>query len=168
MQLVIINVGDLKIMSKNLVETIVGIIVIAVAIIFISIAYQSGSLDYGIGSTYEIKAKFSRVDGVKVGTEVKLSGINIGKVTALSIDNQTYLASITLAINSSVRLPSDTQAEIVGSLFGDKYIALIPGGSPDMIPSGGEIVYTQSSVNLEGMIGKFIFGTAKNGAEAGK
>lgn len=150
-------------MSKNIIETVVGVVVIAIAVLFVWIAYQSGSLERRGVNTYSVYAKFDRADGLKLGSDVRISGILVGKVANMSIENNSYLALVELSIDKKLQLPVDTHAEIVGSLFGDKYIALVPGASEELIGPGATITYTQSSVNIEGLLGKFMFGAARNG-----
>ncbi len=148
-------------MNKNIIETVVGFIVLAVAAIFVVIAYQSGTLEARKGDNYVIYAKFDRADGIKIGSEVRLSGVLVGKVNEMSLDHKTYLAVLKLSVEKGLQLPSDTQAEITGNFFGDKYVVLVPGAAEDMIPPEGTINYTQSSVSIEGLLGKFMFGGTK-------
>ncbi len=115
---------------------------------------------------YEVTATFDRVDGVNAGADVRMSGIKIGTVTQLELDPQTFLARATLNIDSAVELPSDSSAEITTEgLLGGKYMAIVPGGAEDTIPNGGRIQFTQSSISLEGLIGRFGFGLGDSESE---
>jgi phospholipid/cholesterol/gamma-HCH transport system substrate-binding protein len=143
-------------MRANLIEVVMGAVVIVVAVLFISFAYSSSQLQPVQG--YGISAKFDRIDGIIRGSDVKMSGVKVGTITDITLDPETYLAIVTLTLNSNVHIPTDTSAEIVGDgLLGSKFLALVPGGDEQMIPEGGEIKHTQSSVSLEGLIGKFIY-----------
>jgi phospholipid/cholesterol/gamma-HCH transport system substrate-binding protein len=92
---------------------------------------------------------------------VRISGIKIGSIVGETLDSKTFLARLRLSIDPSVKLPDDTVAEIVSAgLLGDKYLSLVPGGSETLIPAGGQIKYTQSSVTLENLIGQMIFSSS--------
>ncbi len=90
-------------MQNNTVETLIGAIVVAVAVGFLYFAYSSTNATSLSG--YEVAAKFQRVDGLNVGTDVRLSGIKIGNVTALTLDPKTYQATVHLSIRDDVKLP---------------------------------------------------------------
>jgi phospholipid/cholesterol/gamma-HCH transport system substrate-binding protein len=117
---------------------------------------------------YEVTADFERIDGIREGGDVRISGIKIGSVIAEKLDPKTFLATLRMSIDPTIKLPDDTVAEIVSAgLLGDKYLSLVPGGSDTLLPPGGRIKYTQSSVTLENLIGQMIFSNpgAKKGAE---
>ena len=144
-------------MRQNILETFMGGIVLILAASILIFAYTSSKSSTVKG--YPITAKFDRIDGLVTGTDVKMSGIKIGSITKVVLDPQTYLAVVTMTINPSVKLPEDTVAEVSSEgLLGGKFMALIPGGADQMLTPGGEIQYTQSSVNLESLIGKLMFG----------
>ena len=144
-------------MKGNLFEALIGAVVLAVAAFFLVFAFST--TDVGAADGYEVTATFDRVDGVNAGADVRMSGIKIGSVTKLELDPQTFLAKATLNISSSVELPNDSSAEITTEgLLGGKYMAIVPGGAEDVIAPGGRIQFTQSSLSLEGLIGRFGFG----------
>ena len=144
---------------KNIFEIVVGFLVIFVAIIFGYIVYQSSSHKLDKNDQYVINAIFDNVDGVKLGSEVKISGIVIGKVTSQILDYDTYSAQLQMLIDKKIKLPEDSSAQIVSSnILGDKYISITPGTEEKLLVEGDTIEFTQSSVNLEGLISKFIFG----------
>lgn len=147
-------------MRHNLIETVMGAVVITIAGFFLGFAYVSADLTPTTG--YPLLAKFERIDGLHVGSDVRLGGVKIGVVTNQHIDPKTYLAVVTLELDPKFSLPQDTSAEIASEgLLGGKYVALVPGGSDETIRPGGEIIYTQSSVSLESLIGKMIYGEKK-------
>jgi len=146
-------------MNRNLVETIVGAVVLAVAVLVMAFAYSTASLRAVTG--YEVTARFDRVDGLQVGSDVRISGIRVGTVTDQALDPETYLAVVRLSLKPELRLPVDSVAEIASeSLLGGRYLALVPGADEQMIAPGGEITFTQSPVNLENLIGQLIFSQA--------
>lgn len=143
-------------MRHNLVEAIIGAIVLMIAGFFFLTAYSSNQKSISDG--YILYAQFERIDGLNVGSDVKMSGVKVGIVSKLEINPKTYQAKVALTLQSSIRLPQDSSAEITSeSLLGGKYVALIPGGSETFLQSNGEIVYTQSAVSFESLISKFLF-----------
>jgi phospholipid/cholesterol/gamma-HCH transport system substrate-binding protein len=143
-------------MRGNVIETVMGAVVILAAALFLVFAYKTSQLRAVSG--YEVSADFTRVDGIRQGSDVRISGIKIGSVVAEELDPKTFLAVVRMSIDPSVKLPDDTVAEIISAgLLGDKYMSLVPGGSDKVIPAGGKITYTQSSVSLENLIGQMMF-----------
>ena len=143
-------------MRHNMIETLMGLVVLLAAGFFLIFAYQHSQ--YSQVEGYYLKARFERVDGIEKGSPVKLSGVKIGAVVDVTIDEGDYLAMVTLNIKDGVKLPKDTSAEVVSNgLIGDKYIALVPGGDEEFLKDNSEILYTQASVSLEAMIGQLIF-----------
>ncbi|EKE08872.1 MAG: Acetyl-CoA carboxylase subunit A [uncultured bacterium] len=103
------------------------------------------------------------------GSDVRLSGVKVGTIKDLHLDPESYLAVVYLTLEPQVVLPKDSSAEIVSEgLLGGKYLALVPGGDEETIGPGGEIVYTQSAVSLEALIGKFIFNAQEKKEESTK
>jgi phospholipid/cholesterol/gamma-HCH transport system substrate-binding protein len=146
-------------MRGNVIEIVIGAVVLVVAALFLAFAYRSSQFRTA-SDGYEVTADFSRIDGIHQGSDVRISGIKVGTVVADELDPKTYLARIRMNIDPAVRLPEDTVAEVTSSgLLGDKYMSLAPGGSDTMIPSGGKIQYTQSSISLENLIGQMMFST---------
>ena len=128
-------------------ETILGAIVAVVAIGFFAFAAaQAGQTSNGAG--YDLTARFQRVDGINVGSDVRISGVKVGVVRSIGLDTETYLARVTLAVNNGVTVPDDSTARIASDgLLGGAYVAIEPG-SMDPIPAGGEIINTQGPVDL--------------------
>lgn len=148
-------------MQNHTVETLIGAIVVTVAVVFLYFAYSSTNSANLSG--YEISAKFQRVDGLNVGTDVRLSGIKIGSISALTLDPKTYQATAHLSIKSDVKIPDDSSILVTSSgLLGSSYLSVSPGGSDAMVPAGGVIQNTQGSVDLMSLIGRFVGGS--NGA----
>lgn len=142
--------------SNNYFDFIVGTTVLTVAALFFISSFKNTKTSSVKG--YEISAKFENADGINVGSDVKISGVKIGVVSAQSLDNKTFQALLKLNIDNQIKIPNDSSAKIVSEgLLGGKYIAITPGGSDDTINSGEELTFTQSSVNFEELLGKFIF-----------
>lgn len=144
-------------MRGNVIEIVIGAVVLIVAALFLVFAYRTSQFRAASGG-YEVTADFARVDGIHQGSDVRISGIKVGTVVADELDPKTFLATIRMSIDKSVQLPEDTVAQVTSSgLLGDKYMSLAPGGSDKVIPPGGKIQYTQSSVSLENLIGQMMF-----------
>jgi len=149
-------------MKRNAFETLIGAVVLMVAAGFLMFAYKNTGMT-GVNG-YSLIAKFDRADGLSLGSDVRVSGLKVGTVTQEKIDPKTYLAIITMDIDDAIKIPKDSSAEIVSDgLLGGKYIALVPGGAEKMLKNNDQIQFTQSSVNIESLIGKFMFGSADDG-----
>jgi phospholipid/cholesterol/gamma-HCH transport system substrate-binding protein len=141
---------------RNPTELIAGAVVLAVA---------AGFLGYAVAHTgrssvsgYTLRAKFDRIDGLNLGSDVRLAGVKVGSVSSTAIDPKTYQAVVTFSVQDSVRMPVDSSAEVTSDgMLGGKFLALVPGGDEKMLANGGEVTITQSSVSLEQLLGKFIF-----------
>ncbi|MDA8712828.1 outer membrane lipid asymmetry maintenance protein MlaD [Alphaproteobacteria bacterium] len=143
-------------MKDNLVETLVGAAVLLVAALFVVYGYSVTEADGGDG--YRLNAQFDRVDGLTIGSDVRMSGIKIGTVTGLNLDPQSYYANAEFVIGSDIELPDDTSAKITSEgLLGGNYVSLSPGGSEDMLAEDDEILYTQGSVDLIGLVSQALF-----------
>ena len=143
-------------MNKNILESIMGAVVLVVAGTFVVFAYKGS--DVQVEDGYKVHANFSNISGITLGSDVRIGGIKIGTVTDLSLDPDTYDAVATINIRSGTKVPADSSAAIVSSgLLGDKYIQITPGAEDKTLDEGDELKFTQSSVNLEEMIGKFMF-----------
>ncbi len=135
-------------------ELIAGGIVLAVAAGFLAWAAQG---QWGGGSGYPLIASFPDVDGVAVGTEVRLAGVRIGRVSEVRLNPQTYLADAVLTIPDDIALPTDSAALIQSDgLLGGAYIQLQPGGAMDNLAPGDEIEDVQGAVSLLQLMLKFV------------
>jgi len=142
-------------------ETILGAIVAVVAIGFFAFAAaQAGQT--GARSGYDLTARFQRVDGIDVGSDVRISGVKVGVVRAIELDPETYLARVTLAMNREVQVLDDSTARVASDgLLGGGYIAIEPAGM-DALAAGGEIPNTQGSVDLLTLFASFAQGSQSN------
>ena len=149
-------------MRRNVIETVMGAVVVLVAIAFVAFAFRSSGLSTGAG--YEVSAEFNNVTGIARGTDVRISGVKVGTVVGQELDPRTYQALVKLSINDGVELPMDSSARIVPEgLLGGNYVALEPGAEDDLIKPGGRIQYTQGSVNLLDLALKFFVSPGAEG-----
>lgn len=150
-------------MKQNIIESLVGFAVIIIALVFFIFAYSIGNSSK-IEAGYSLKANFQNVEGIVKGSDVMLAGVKIGSVTNINLDKNTFFALLTIKINNEIKLPNDTRIAIVTSgILGRRYISVIPGASEENLVEGNEIKYTQSSVNIETLIGKLIYSFGGSG-----
>jgi len=143
-------------MGRNLIETIMGAVVLVVAGMFLVFAYSQAEVKQVKG--YEIKASFASVGGVGTGADVRINGVKVGTVVAEILDPTSFNAILTLTVLPNIKLPADTVATIASSgLIGDSYIKLVPGKATDILAPGGTIVRAVDYKSLEEMVGDLIF-----------
>lgn len=152
-------------MSRNAVETVMGAVVLLVAGGFLAFAYNSSDMRPAEG--YRVSAKFQNVGGLGLGSDVKIGGIKVGTVSGQTLDPNTFQAVVQLTLRPEVQLPDDSAASVASEgLLGGKFVDIVPGGSETNLAEGGEIRFTQSSVNLEELIGKMVF--SDGGVDSGQ
>lgn len=141
-------------MRNNVVETMMGAIVLLITGGFLYFAFSNSGVSAASGTTY--LARFDKVDGLAIGGEVKISGINVGTITGQHLDFDTFSAIVEFNISSNIELPEDTFAKITSEgLLGGNYLVLDPGGSDILLEEGDEIVDTQGAVDFLGLLDKF-------------
>ncbi len=146
-------------MKRGYFETVVGFFVVIIAIFFcVFVARVTGKkIDI---STYNVYAKFENVEGLSVGSKVKIGGLDIGSVSSLIIDGD-YKVKLLLKINSNVSIPVDSTITVSTSgIIGGKYLKVQIGGSDEFMKSNDEFEFTQSTMDLEEMVTKFMFNKA--------
>jgi len=150
------KLGGIK--SGRIVEGVISIIAITIFIAFasyIALSVKKNSVD--TQNMQELYARFNDIDGISVGSDVKISGYKVGSVKSLSIDPTTYDVKAVIQVSSEIKIPTDSTAAIKTSgILGGKYLALIPGAEEEYLESGKEIIYTQSAINLENLISTFV------------
>jgi len=139
-------------------ETILGAAVAVVAIGFFAFAAAQAGQTGGSGGRYDLIARFQRVDGVNVGTDVMVSGVKVGVVRAVTLDDD-YMARLTLSIDRNVSVPDESSARIVTGLLGGASVAIEPVGM-DVLPPGGEILFTQPALDFLSVLSSFAPGGA--------
>jgi phospholipid/cholesterol/gamma-HCH transport system substrate-binding protein len=143
-------------MNRNVLETVMGAVVLVVALIFLAFAYSSAGIRTVSG--YTVTAKFDHIDGIKIGSDVRISGIKVGTVTAATLDPKTFQADVRMTIDGAYPLPVDTVAVIASpSLLGDNVMMLTPGNDDKTILPGGAIAQTQSPTSLQSLMAQAMF-----------
>jgi phospholipid/cholesterol/gamma-HCH transport system substrate-binding protein len=149
-------------MKKTSVETAVGVFVL---IGLISVAYLTiklGKMEWFGDDYYTLDAQFDSVSGLKTGAQVDMAGVEIGQVADIRLDNERQVAVVSLKIRKAVMLTDDVIASVKTSgLIGDKYIKLTPGGSDRLLKSGDLIIETESALDIEELVSKYVFGDAE-------
>lgn len=146
-------------MAESTTEVVTGGLVLAAAAGFLVYATQFADFGGAGAGDYELTASFRSVEGVGVGTDVRLGGVKVGAVTALDLNPETFRAETKLSIQDDIVLPDDTAVLISSEgLLGGSFVELLPGGSPFNIEPGGEILDTQSSVSLIQLLLRFVSG----------
>ncbi len=149
-------------MQRNLIETVMGGVVLIVAVFFVVFAFSSAGVSPVNG--YEVSARFENASGLSPGTDVRVSGVKVGSVTRQTLDPETFSAIVTMTIQSDLQLPLDTSARIIpDGLLGGNFVELEPGGEIDNIEPGGSIQYTQGAINIIDLATRLFFSTTDNG-----
>ncbi len=142
--------------SRNVSELVAGAVVLLGAVGFLGYAVASTGRTSTTG--YTLSARFERIDGLGPGSDVRIAGVKVGRISTATIDPKTYQATLAFTVQPDIFLPTDSSAEITSDgLLGGKVLQLVPGGSDKMLADGGRITITQSAASLEDLLGKFIF-----------
>lgn len=153
-------------MGRNMVEGVMGAVVLVVAAMFVYFAYNTSSAKVEAG--YPVSANFLKVGGLTKGSDVRISGIKVGIVTAERLDPKTFEAVIVMSIAEAIKLPADSVASIASDgVLGGKYVRIEPGIQKTFIANGGAIAKTKDYRSLEDQVGDIIF-LATGGDDGGK
>ena len=148
-------------MKKNSLELTVGLFVLIGLICLGYLTIKLGKMEFFASKGYNISAIFDSVSGLKTGAGVEIAGVQVGRVTSISLNSQ-YAALVTMLINENVKLSEDSIASVKTSgLIGDKYISISLGGSNVMLPDNGTITETEPALDIENLISKYVFGGVK-------
>jgi phospholipid/cholesterol/gamma-HCH transport system substrate-binding protein len=151
-------------MKSSTLETIVGAAIIALAVVFFSFAYRTAGLGGGASGGYKVSAEFDNVDGVAIGTDVRVAGIKVGTVVGEALNPESYQARVDMVIQPQVKLADDTSAKITSEgLLGAKFVSLEPGGSEGKLADGSVISYTQGAVDIWSLISQAMFSKKSSG-----
>tara|TARA_B100000676_G_C17481583_1_gene533680 strand:+ start:21 stop:470 length:450 start_codon:yes stop_codon:yes gene_type:complete len=144
--------------SRNIAETLVGAIVLGIAIIFAVSLWRFSDVGFGV-SQYTVNAKFRSAEGITVGTDVRLAGVKIGSVSNLSLDPKSFNAIARLSIKPEYQMPEDSAAIISSEgLLGGNFVEILPGGSYEVMVDGSEFSETQGAVSFISLLMKFVTG----------
>jgi len=156
-------------MKKYSKETIVGIFVVIGLLCVAYMTIKLGKVSVFGGDSYSLYARFNSVTGLRVDSPVEIGGIEVGRVEQLTIDQDKQQSVVKLRIEKGFRVYEDAIASIKTSgLIGDKYITIDPGGGADLLKPGGTITDTNSPIDVEDLIGKYVFGDVNKGGNEEK
>ncbi len=145
-------------MKKFNVEIAVGVFMLAGFLSFTYISLKLGDINLFGENTYAVKARFNSVSGLRKGAPIEIAGVQVGKVSRIELDPENYEAVVHMKLDRGIRLQEDSIASIrTAGIIGDRYVKISPGGLDDLIEEGGELFETESAVNLEELISKYIF-----------
>lgn len=145
-------------MAENRTEVIAGGVVLAVALGFVVYAANLTGASART-SGYDLAASFRSADGITVGTDVRLAGVKVGRVTSMALDPTTYRANTTISVTEGIEVPDDSALAISSEgLLGGNYVEILPGGSPMYFAPGDQIEFTQGSISLVSLLMKFVGG----------
>lgn len=148
--------------KENLIEALIGALVLLVGIWFVVFAYGRTERG-GMNDAYTVTARFPNASGISVGTDVRVSGLKVGTVVDQDLDPQTYQALVRMDVDKHVKLPLDSSAAITSEgILGGNYIALTPGGDTEMLRNGDEITETQGAIDMMSLIGSVINRTGQS------
>ena len=143
-------------MKRGAVETILGALVLVVAVGFVVLAAKT--IDLQADDGYELQARFLKVGGLERGSDVRISGVKIGTVVDRTLDRETFEAVVTFTVRDGIRLPADTEAGVTAvALLGGKYLRLSPGQDTETLQDGAEIARTRDFQALEDTVSEIIF-----------
>jgi phospholipid/cholesterol/gamma-HCH transport system substrate-binding protein len=146
-------------MKKWSVEVAVGLFVLIGIACIGYLTIRLGKMEIIGDNYYTVSARFQSIAGLKAGSEVELAGVPVGQVEGFSLDQERWMAVVRMKIMKSVVLTEDVIASIkTAGLIGDKYIKLSPGVSDVPLKPGGMIIETESALDIEELISKFVFG----------
>lgn len=149
-------------MKQAKLEILVGLFVLVGLCAVGWLAVKLGSGSFLSGETYRIEARFSNAGGLSAGGSVVVAGVPVGRIEGIRVEPSDFSAIVTLSVLSGLRLPADSMASIkTTGLIGDKYIAISPGAEEAYLQPGARITMTESSVDIESLIGKMAFGTVE-------
>ncbi|WP_377504443.1 outer membrane lipid asymmetry maintenance protein MlaD [Octadecabacter sp. R77987] len=146
-------------MRENTTEVVVGGVVLALALGFLTYAAQATGFSRS-GDGYDLRANFRSAEGVSVGTDVRLAGVKIGTVTAMTLNTDTYRAETVFTLQDGILVPDDSAAVVASEgLLGGTFVEIAPGGSFDFFAEGALIEDTQGAVSLISLLMKFVSGS---------
>ena len=146
-------------MKRSSLEIGVGIFVVIGIVCIGYMSIRLGDMELFGDNYYQLQAKFQSVSGLRPGTHIEMAGVQIGRVGDVSLDAAEQIAVVILKIRKDIKLTDDVIASVkTAGLIGDKYINLSPGGSDTELENGDAITETESSVDMEELICKYVFG----------
>lgn len=153
-------------MKRLNIEFVVGLFLLAGLAAFFYLAVKMGDVGLLKEDQYTVTARFTSTSGLKEGGVVEMAGVRVGKIQGIRLDPDTYESVVKLSIQEGVNLTEDTIASVrTAGIIGDKFIKLTPGGLDIYLEDGGEIIQTESSLDIEELVSKYIFESGDKSSE---
>jgi phospholipid/cholesterol/gamma-HCH transport system substrate-binding protein len=150
-------------MKRTNIEMAVGVFVLIGILCVGYLTIKLGKMEILGDNHYMLSAKFDSVTGLKNGSEVEIAGVKVGQVEQITLDPESMMAIAHLKIRKDIELTDDVIAAVkTAGLIGDKYISLIPGGSPVILEPGDTIIETESALDIEELVSKYVFGDVED------
>lgn len=149
-------------MERTTLDLWVGLFVVAGLAAVLVLAVKVGNLStFNMSESYALQAEFDNIGGLKPRSPVKSAGVVVGRVTAITFDNKSFRAHVSMVVDQRYQFPKDTFAKILtAGLLGEQYVGLDPGGDEQSLKGGDLIAKTQSAVVLESLISSFLYNKA--------
>jgi phospholipid/cholesterol/gamma-HCH transport system substrate-binding protein len=152
--------GSKTIGQNSSAEVLIGALVVLLAVIVAAYLYLHRSSS---ASGYDIQARLAKVDGLGVGTDVRISGIKVGNISSMTLDPNNFLVNVHMTIHDDVKIPVDSSLTVDSSgILGSQYISINPGGDDKNLAAGGMIDNAQGSIDMNGLIGRFLGGSSSS------
>jgi phospholipid/cholesterol/gamma-HCH transport system substrate-binding protein len=149
-------------MKKYTMETTVGIFLVIGLLCVGYMTVKLGHVSLFSDNAYSLFAKFTSVTGLRAGSLVYISGINVGRVESLAMDQKSQKAVVEIRVRNDIKIYDDAIASIkTEGLIGDKHVSIDPGGAGTLLKPNGTITETQPAVDIADLIGKYAFGDVK-------
>lgn len=148
--------------NKTAIESAVGVFVLIGLLCVGYLTIKLGKMELLGDNFYYLQARFQNATGVKKGAQVEIAGVPVGQVDSITLDRQRQMALIKMKIQKGIQVTDDVIASVkTAGLIGDRFIKLSPGGSDKILKSGDTITETESAIDIEALISKYVFGGVK-------
>ena len=149
-------------MKNNTIETLVGTLVVIVAVIFLLLSSKIVNSSHKVANSYEVYAEFNNIEGINIGSDVKIAGVKVGTVDNIKLDSN-YKAILTIKIQEDKKVSVDSVFKISTSgIIGNKFINIKPGSDDELLANKDTVEYTESVMDLEDLISRYIFNSNSN------
>lgn len=150
-------------MQGNLIETLMGAVVLVVAGAFLFFAYST--TEVGARDGYVLSARFDNSTGIGTGSDVRISGVKVGSVTGNILDPDTFDSIVEFTVDTKYKMPADSSVRIATEgILGGTYLSLSPGADEELLSSGDELIYTEGAMDITSLISRFVFTPDNNGS----
>jgi phospholipid/cholesterol/gamma-HCH transport system substrate-binding protein len=145
-------------MKKNNFEVIVGSVVLLVAFLFFLTILKISKSTTSLDNTYNVVAEFNNIDGITIGSDVKISGVKVGTIEKITLNKENYNAVVVMNVEKDLKIPIDSIFKITSSgLIGGKFVNVKIGADEIFLENNSVAEFTESTMDLEDLISRFVF-----------